>query len=799
MSEALRWVAVIELLGLAVFPLTATAFRALPDRGFCVSKAAGLVLVTYLLWAGNIAHVLPNSFLGALAAAVALGAVSAAVARGRSRAGIRWLREHWATVLAAELLFVVAFSLTGTYKAFTGQIFFSEKVMDFMYLNSVDATVRFPPRDAWFAGSDVSYYYFGYVVVDVLARLAHVRTEVAFNLAIATIAGVAANAVYGLVYAYVERSRAVEGGAASRAGETRGSVLWGISGACAMFLVGNLVELFVFASAYGIGAQGFYDWLQAGHLEAGVDRYLWYPSSGYSFVPAIQVIPVDRGFLRSFLETPLLSIVQGDLHPHFIGLMSTLLGIVVAFSFYLDDEAPALGQWRRHSGALALRAVLAGSAGAVNTWDFPFVAAAVVAAILLGARRREAKLADALPFAGSVCAAMVVAYAPFYLAFPGGGDGVFAVVSSETVVYPGSRFVNFLLHWGTFVWVVVFALLVVLSHRIERRWAAAGLALGMCVVAAWFIAFGIESATDHWRLAGAHPLADQLRDRGSGWASAAVLIGLVALLFAAAGRVLAGRGPEAFLVALALLGTLGVLGVEFFYVGEYFNTRVITLFKVGYTAWTFLGVASLFAAYELFRPHGPVSRVRGTTPRVAARALPAATAAVGLLLPLGALPARLHPRPMVNIIIEPRTLDGMAIWQADDRAAIAFLRRMDNRQRHVILEAPHNARGISDYSQSGRISAATGIPTLIGWLSHEAQWRGTTDQDLRPRAAHADAMYMTPNAQQTRALMRRYGVDLVYIGPLEYEVYGPDVAARFDGWPVVFHAGNATVYAVPGD
>jgi len=798
MTDALRWVVVVEMLGLAVFPLTATAFRTLPDRGFSVSKGTGLVLTAYVLWIGNVAHVLPNSFFGTLAAAVVLAAASAAVARARIREGVAWLRAHWATVVAAELVFAAAFAFTATYKAYTGQILFSEKVMDYMYLNAVDAAARFPPRDAWFAGSDVSYYYFGYVVVDVVARLAHVRTEVAFNLAIATIAGVAASAIYGLVHAYVERSRASGSGAAARAPAATRSVLWGIGCACAMFLVGNLVELFVFASAYGIGSQRFFDWLQAGHLKAGVHRYLWYPSDGHSFVPAIEVIPVDKGFLRSFLETPLLSILQGDLHPHFIGLMPTLLGVVVAFSFYLDDGRLALGRWRRDAGGLALRAVVAGSAGAINTWDVPFVAATVAAAILLSAWRNGAKLSDALPFAGSVCAAMVVAYAPFYLAFPSGGDGVFAVVSNATVVYPGSRFINFLLHWGTFTWVAVFALLVV-RGRVDWRWAAAGAGLGLSVVIAWFVVFGAESAVDHWRLAEAASLTGQLRDRGSGWLSAAVLVGTIALLFAAAARVVAGRGPEAFLIVLALLGTLGVLGVEFFYVGEYFNTRVITLFKVGYTAWTLLGVASLCAAYEILRADGPVRHVRAAVPRAAARAVPLTTAAVGLLLPFGAIPARLHPRPLVNVIIEPRTLDGMATWNADDRKAIAFLRTMDDRQRHVILEAPHNARGVSDYSQSGRMSAATGIPTVIGWLSHEAQWRGTTDRDLRLRAADADAMYTTPNARQMRALMRRYGVDLVYVGPLEYEVYGPDVAARFEGLPVVFHAGNATVYAVPPD
>ena len=50
MTEVLFWFLVVEALGLAAFPLACEIFRALPDRGYGLTKPFGILLVAFLNW-----------------------------------------------------------------------------------------------------------------------------------------------------------------------------------------------------------------------------------------------------------------------------------------------------------------------------------------------------------------------------------------------------------------------------------------------------------------------------------------------------------------------------------------------------------------------------------------------------------------------------------------------------------------------------------------------------------------------------------------------------------------------------
>ena len=71
MSDALvvaSWWLIIQVLGLAAWPLAFRLLRWLPDRGYTLAKPLGLLLVSYVLWLLASLRILPNTLPGILIA-----------------------------------------------------------------------------------------------------------------------------------------------------------------------------------------------------------------------------------------------------------------------------------------------------------------------------------------------------------------------------------------------------------------------------------------------------------------------------------------------------------------------------------------------------------------------------------------------------------------------------------------------------------------------------------------------------------------------------------------------------------
>jgi uncharacterized membrane protein len=101
-----------------------------------------------------------------------------------------------------------------------------------------------------------------------------------------------------------------------------------------------------------------------------------------------------------------------------------------------------------------------------------------------------------------------------------------------------------------------------------------------------------------------------------------------------------------------------------------------------------------------------------------------------------------------------------------------------------------------DYSLGGRVTARTGLPTIVGWPNHEWQERGA----LPPVLARVDdvaTLYRTDNAALARSLLDRYNVDYIYIGGYERDRYGPNAGETLTHiGRLVFDRPNVQIYAI---
>jgi uncharacterized membrane protein len=113
----------------------------------------------------------------------------------------------------------------------------------------------------------------------------------------------------------------------------------------------------------------------------------------------------------------------------------------------------------------------------------------------------------------------------------------------------------------------------------------------------------------------------------------------------------------------------------------------------------------------------------------------------------------------------------------------------------------------SEYSVvDARVSVFTGIPAIIGWLGHENQWRvhwvddPTNAADLNARLGALRTVYTSVDATAVLAMLHRYHVRYVYVGPHEQQLYGATTdLTRFGNYlDPVYDADGVIIYQVPG-
>ena len=454
--SAVRWWAVLTLLGLVAWPLIFTLLRPLADRGYAFVKMAGLLLVSYVFWLTGSLGLADNNGGGILLALAVVGGASWLAYRRRPAGdtGLReWLRANRSAVVAAELVFLLVFALWVWVRAQNPAIANTEKPMEFAFLNGVTLSPTFPPLDPWLSGYGISYYYFGYVMTSLLARLAVVPTAVAFNLAIAWLVAGTAVGAFGVVYNLVagggirnsEQSQ-VEADTRHPPAIARRAVTLGVIAALAVPLAGNMQIGLEVLHGNGIGADGFWQWLDVRDISGpadsdGVPRYQtsewWWWRTSRVIHEYTLAGRAEEG-LEPIVEVPAFSYVLGDLHPHVLALPFAFLSLGVALALWLTIRNQELGIRSEEEGGLGwlrgtirneevgwplwlLTALVLGGLSFLNTWDVGIHLFVVLGAFFLGGWRRQGHTrglwGQAALLAVLLAAAAFVLYLPFYLGF----------------------------------------------------------------------------------------------------------------------------------------------------------------------------------------------------------------------------------------------------------------------------------------------------------------------------------------------------------------------------------------------
>ncbi len=244
------------------------------------------------------------------------------------------------------------------------------------------------------------------------------------------------------------------------------------------------------------------------------------------------------------------------------------------------------------------------------------------------------------------------------------------------------------------------------------------------------------------------------------------------------------------LIFFALVAIL-IPEVVFFKSGFYSSAidRGNMIFKFYLQAWLLLGVASAFIFCQVKEGMGKKSL----------RAIFFVLFAVLLIT------SALYPVLAVNgwtggfsASARP-TLDGLSYMNLRDDykgeyQAIEWLN--GNVEDAIILEAVDDEEHRTDYCKPGRISASTGLQTVIGWPGHEFLWR--RDKEVWRRVNDVKEIYSTDNVSLAFSLLNEYNVRYIYVGRLERNLYGGEGLIKFESncFEEVFNKEGVEIYRV---
>ena len=803
----LAWLALIEVLGLAAFPLLFAAIEnpkstiqnpKLLDGGYAFAKVLGLLLVAFVSWwlgSAKIAMFTPAQIWAVVAA---LGVAGLLVWRRYRREMAALLKARAGIIIATEMVFLVGFGLWLLVRAGNPDLWHpymgGEKPMDFAYLNAVLKSSYFPPFDPWFAGGYINYYYFGFVLIGAPIKALGIDPAIAYNLAVPTLFGLTACGAFGLgasFYAW----RAGEPGTAQAPVRPNRAIVAGALAALFVVGIGNWGQPDVIVPAWqklggvedGTPAllatlNGMVKWAQGQPLPIYPNWPYWNPTRLHEAVP--------------IAEFPQFTFLYADLHAHMIAMPLAYLAVAFALAF-----AGGARRWL----TVGMAAIVIGALWPTNSWDYPVYLTLALGAMAVGAGQDAGRAGEAgagafvravvktLPAMVVFVALTRAFYAP-YLEHYGSAYNQIDRWQAETTplaVYRtiyGVFLVPLIVHFAWGVWGTLRSR----PPQARSRWIAAGLATAG-VTAALALALATQNA----------PVA---------------IVAAPMLALAALAAVMPGTAGPTRALWLMTAGAFALtLFVELFTLRGDIG-RMNTVFKFYIQAWLLLSVSAPVAfVWQIERMGAPPDSRAGEP---AARRSPALSILKGAFLagvtisllvaamyPAFAIPAKINDR---YTRAAPQGLDGMAYMRYAERfEAIggkerAFPLRYDYEairwmQDHVdgspvIIEG---TTGGNLYRWGNRFSIYTGLPAVIGWQWHQRQQRAAlSDRIVYDRDDDLSEFYGTPDIARALTLMRRYNARYVIVGDLERVYYDE---AGFDKFDEMVRLGYLTIaYQNPG-
>ena len=828
----LWWFLWLQISALLVLPSTLQLCQSLPDRGYGLSKVFGFIaigMITWVLVAWDVVNF--SKFTVVASLLILLATCLWQLSRNRSIIKNFFLHEKrtWVTVeitFAGVFFAVLAlrFFNPDMWDAFRG----GEKPMELGYLTAIGRSENLPPYDPWFAGGVMNYYYFGWFLLAVPMVALGLQPEFVFQFGLATYVSLA---VLGVLTIVVNLVSFTKERTSSKPSVLGGAIRTGLLASFLFAIAGTFdgvrryheqfraVDKWNLLSGWPVVGDcleflgGFVAFLQGTPLPS----YDWWGPSR-----------VNTGNF-DITEFPFFTFLFGDLHPHLMGMPIFTLLIALSMAYVFSCQG---GRFTHSVVLAAMLGLTLAISKMTNTWDMPTLCLIALIAFVFGSASFQVKVIFSVhnSHLGESILWLVASLSVALGAFGSGLGWVTAIstifaLTTGVSIFASDEFrlrsLIFVRH--LFVFLLTF-LIIVIPYDDARETFDLGLRRTSWVspfsdfLSHWgvflFIALAFVCREAHQRLRGRslqsifrvqnfHNRRDVLNfwlfiiyalisfSLGLliGWALALSAFGAAVSVHLLVLEMLGARSVQKISAfCLWALGFAILAGPEIFVVSNDVE-RMNTVFKFWLQGWTLLALASALSIKIICQSIRAEGGNQVTSRRLSFVSLWSFSLIMGLIIVLVYPFSSIGPRLDTRFSKDLKTLNGLSYLSAqpafarydngldaepsivrigEDLELINWLRSSVSGSPTIVEWAGNS------YDWNSRIAVHTGLPSILGWSSHQRQQRTDYQDMISQRKFEVQNFYTLKDHDYMTDFLLSYGVSYIIVGVQERRFVSPD-------------------------
>ena len=850
MFDILLWYLFLVLLGWIAFPIAFNFLSNLHDKGYAFARILALLLWGFFYWILNIFGLSFNSQSGAFFTLLILIFIGQYYFRKNKKSLIAWLKKDKKYLLTVEILFFISFVFCVALRTTNPQILGTEKPMELAFINAILRSPSFPPNDPWLSGYAISYYYFGYILIALIANLLQTSGGTAFNLAISLWFALTSIASYGLLYNLLQSW--IQNNSAGNHSKVKDKIRKRILFLCLLaplfiLIISNAEgflemlhahDLFWSTNRNSEKVSIFWNWLDIQELsESPHEPYTWVPKriGGTWWWRASRVLQDYNlnGDPKEIIdEFPFFSFLLADLHPHVLAIPFVMLVIGLSFNLFISSKRLSFEKIRVKkilcNSQYWIISLILGSIAFINTWDFPIYFSLFLLTLLVKIVQQEGLsrkiIFNFVKVSLLIGLGSVFLYLPFYLGFSSQAGGIVPSMNYFTR--------------GVYFWVMFLPFLVpILAYLIwlNNKWCKKeiiwkGLKFSFLIV----VSIGVISYSFAWFVGYYPQLLMSLQGITGRWMQNCIIssssnantflamhggLGIQDLIYESLlNRIYHPATIITTLILLALsmaifLSNVSGKGLRIEFKHSFNNKNIFDK-----NVHIFVGLLILMGiVLTLFPEFFYLRDVFGWRMNTIFKfyfqtwilwGLAASFAVVVLWVELPRVMGTLFriiifmvcliclAYPIFTLLDRAQgfyphkwILDGTSYLSASNIDELSAVDSLKDAPYGVIAEAVGGS-----YSGFARISTLTGLPTVLGWPGHEIQWRGGADE-IGSRESDIERLYTTQKWATASAIIEEYKIKYVYIGDLERMKYHINEVKFKENLDLVFENTSVRIYS----